>query len=61
MPWIDIYTGGTQYVSSVQKREGQQVHYTSWVPLPPHSADAKLVMLRSHRRTKAMVKALASQ
>ena len=61
MPWIDIYTGGTQYVGSVQKRDGQDVHYTSWVPLPPHPADAKLVMLRSTRRTKAMVKALLSK
>jgi hypothetical protein len=32
----------------------------SWVPLPPHSADAKLVMLRSTRRAKALVKAQAA-
>lgn len=60
MPWIDIYKGGTQYVSGTQKRNGQELHYMSWVPLPPHSADAKLVMLRSTRRAKALVKKLAA-
>ncbi len=57
--WHGPYKRGTQYVSSIQKRDGQEVHYMSWVPLPPHDADAKLVMLRSTRRAKAMVKALA--
>lgn len=57
--WTDIYHHGTQYVGSVQKRDGQEVHYMSWVPLPPHMADAKLVMLRSTRRARALVKALA--
>ncbi|MDY7225110.1 hypothetical protein [Hyalangium rubrum] len=61
MPWIEIYEGGTQYVASTQKREGQEFHYMTWVPLPPHTADAKLVMLRSHRRSKALVKAFTSK
>lgn len=60
MPWIDIYEGGTQYVSGAQKRNGQEIQYMAWVPLPPHPADAKLVMLRSTRRAKALVKKLAA-
>jgi hypothetical protein len=55
--WTDIYHHGTQYVGSTQKRDGQEIHYMSWVPLPPHDADAKLVMLRSTRRARAQVKA----